>query len=96
MKRLIDEGKAVAEAYAIDLVYPDLYELLFDACTQSANNLSSMLQDILNRKRTEIDAQNGALCRYGEQKNVELPTHQTVVQLIKLMERWGVSEQYGD
>jgi 2-dehydropantoate 2-reductase len=91
MKRLIDEGKAVAEAYAIDLVYPDLYELLFDACKQSANNLSSMLQDILNAKRTEIDAQNGALCHYGEQKNIALPTHQTLVQLIKLMERWGVS-----
>jgi 2-dehydropantoate 2-reductase len=91
MKRLVDEGKAVAEAYAIDLVYPDLYELLFDACKQSANNLSSMLQDILNAKRTEIDAQNGALCHYGEQKNIALPTHQTLVQLIKLMERWGVS-----
>ena len=94
MKRLIDEGKAVAKAYAIDLVYPDLYELLFDACKQSANNLSSMLQDILNAKRTEIDAQNGALCQYGEQKNIALPTHQTLVQLVKLMERWGASGEH--
>ena len=91
MKRLIDEGKAVAQAHAVDLVYPDLYELLFDACNQSSNNLSSMLQDILNAKRTEIDAQNGALCHYGEQKNIALPTHQALVQLIKLLERWGAS-----
>lgn len=95
MKRLIDEGKSVAEAYAIDLVYPDLYELLFEACKQSANNLSSMLQDMLNHKRTEIDAQNGALCHYGGQKNIALPTHQTLIQLVKLMERWGGDEQYG-
>lgn len=94
MKRLIDEGKAVADASAIDLVYPDLYELLFDACKQSSDNLSSMLQDILNHKRTEIDSQNGALIRYGDQKNIALPTHQTVVQLVKLMERWGGGGQY--
>lgn len=87
MKRLIDEGKEVAEAYSIDLVYHDLYELLFDACRKTSNNLSSMLQDMLNEKRTEIDAQNGALCRYGEEKNIFLPTHQTIVELVKLMKK---------
>jgi len=92
MKKLIDEGKAVAEAYAIDLVYSDLYDLLFDACRQSADNLSSMLQDMINSKRTEIDAQNGALCYYGEQKNISLPTHQTIVQLVKLIEKRGADE----
>lgn len=92
MKRLVDEGKTVAKAYAIDLVYSDLYELLFDACRQSANNLSSMLQDMLNNKRTEIDAQNGALCYYGEKENISLPTHQTIVQLVKLMEKRDAGE----
>lgn len=88
MKRLLDEGRAVAQAHSVDLVYPDLYQLLFDACSNSGNNLSPMLQDILNEVPTEIDAQNGALCRYGETLGVHVPTHQTMVQLIRLLEHW--------
>ncbi len=87
MKRLVDEGRKVAEACSVDLVYPDLYELLFDVCRKSTNNLSSMLQDILNEHPTEIDAQNGALCRYAEDCGVPVPTHHTIVQLIKLLEQ---------
>ncbi len=95
MKRLLDEGRAVASSCSIELVYPDLYELLFDACEKSANNLSSMLQDILNEQPTEIDAQNGAICRYAEEHGVKVPTHQTMVELIKLLECWkpGVDQQ---
>ncbi len=88
MKRLLDEGREVAKSCSIELVYPDLYELLFDACEKSANNLSSMLQDILNEMPTEIDAQNGAICRYAEENGVKVPTHQTMVELIKLLECW--------
>ena len=88
MKRLLDEGREVANSCSIELVYPDLYELLFDACEKSANNLSSMLQDILNEVPTEIDAQNGAICRFAEEHGVKVPTHQTMVQLIKLLECW--------
>ena len=88
MKRLLDEGRRVAEACGIDLVYADLYELLFDACQRSSNNLSSMLQDILNERPTEIDAQNGAICRYAEEHGMAVPTHQTIVELIKLLEKW--------
>lgn len=88
MKRLLDEGREVANSCSIELVYPDLYELLFDACEKSANNLSSMLQDILNEMPTEIDAQNGAICRYAEENGVKVPTHQTMVELIKLLECW--------
>jgi len=88
MKRLLDEGRAVANAHSIELVYPDLYELLFDTCEKSSNNLSSMLQDILNELPTEIDAQNGAICRYAEEKGIQVPTHRTMVELIKLLECW--------
>lgn len=88
MKALLDEGKRVADACSIDLVCPDLYQLLHDTCRQSANNLSSMLQDILNERGTEIDAQNGAICRYAEKHGIHVPTQQTIVQLIKLLERW--------
>lgn len=88
MKRLLDEGRKVAEACGIDLVCTDLYEQLFEACERSTNNLSSMLQDILNERPTEIEAQNGAICRYAEEHGLAVPTHQTIVELIKLLEKW--------
>ena len=88
MKRLLDEGRMVAEAKGINLVYNNLYELLFDACINSAGNLSSMLQDILNEKPTEVDAQNGAICQYAKECGLEVPTHQTMVELVKLLEKW--------
>jgi 2-dehydropantoate 2-reductase len=85
----------VADSCSIELVYPDLYELLFDACEKSSNNLSSMLQDILNEVPTEIEAQNGAICRYAEEHGVSVPTQQTMVELIRLLECWkpGVEQQ---
>jgi 2-dehydropantoate 2-reductase len=88
MKTLLDEGKGVADAIGIDLVCEDLYQLLLDTCRQSANNLSSMLQDILNDRLTEIDAQNGEICRYAALNGITVPTHTAMVQLIKLLEKW--------
>jgi 2-dehydropantoate 2-reductase len=88
MKRLLDEGLAVAKAQGVELIHPDLYEVLFDSCEKSASNLSSMLQDILNEVATEIDAQNGAICRYAEIHGIDVPTHRTMLELIKLLECW--------
>lgn len=88
MRRLLDEGRAVADAKGIDLVCDDLYELLEEVCSTSSNNLSSMLQDVLNEVATEIDAQNGEICRYAEETGIKVPTHQTILELIKLLECW--------
>jgi 2-dehydropantoate 2-reductase len=88
MKRLLDEGLSVAKAQGVELIHPDLYEVLFDTCEKNASNLSSMLQDILNEMATEIDAQNGAICRYAEAHGISVPTHRTMVELIKLLECW--------
>ncbi len=88
MKRLVDEGREVAEASAVQLGCYDLYDLLFDTCRHTYDNISSMLQDILNKHMTEIDALNGALCQYGEEKGIQLPTHHTIIQIVKLLEKW--------
>jgi len=87
MKRLVDEGQQVARAHAVDLVFHDLYGLLFDACRRTEQNISSMLQDLLSGQRTEIEAQCGALVQYGEQAGVATPTQQTMVELVRLLER---------
>ena len=87
LKRLVDEGTRVARAHAVDLVFHDLYGLLFDACRRTSGNLSSMLQDILSGQRTEIEAQCGALAWYGSQAGVQTPTQETMMELVRLLER---------
>jgi 2-dehydropantoate 2-reductase len=87
LKRLIDEGRMVAQKQAVDLVFPDLYQLLFDACRKTDQNLSSMLQDILAGKQTELNAQCGALVQLGEQTGIATPTQQTMLELVQLVSK---------
>lgn len=87
-KRLIDEGKQVAQVYGIQLPQEDLYDSLLEVCRRTSENLSPMLQDILNGRPTEIEALNGAIQAMGTKRGLSVPTHQTMTELIRLTEKW--------
>jgi 2-dehydropantoate 2-reductase len=46
----------------------------------------SMLQDLQQGRRTEIEALNGAICRYAVQLHLAAPTNDTVCRLIRFLE----------
>jgi 2-dehydropantoate 2-reductase len=52
----------------------------------TAGNRSSMLQDILAGRRTEIEHLTGALLRLAQRRGVNVPTHRAFYQLIRVME----------
>lgn len=54
---------------------------------KTARHESSMLQDILAGKPTEIDALNGAVLDIGRHNGQELPYTDTVVQMIQFLEQ---------
>jgi len=87
-KRLIDEGKQVAQAYGIEMSPEDLYDSLLEVCRRTSENLSPMLQDILNGRRTEIESLNGAIHVMGKKRGLSVSTHQTMTELIHLTEKW--------
>ena len=93
-KRLIDEGKRVAQAYAVQLPQKDLYDQLLEVCSKTAENLSPMLQDIINNRPTEIETLNGAIYTMGKHKGVATPIHQTMTDLIRLLEKWGSRDEF--
>jgi 2-dehydropantoate 2-reductase len=60
---------------------------LDDMIPPTRGHISSMLQDIERRKRTEIDALNGAIVRFGREKGVRTPVNEVLTDIIKSVER---------
>lgn len=52
----------------------------------SYTNYSSMCQDIMRGKRTEIDFLNGKIVELGARHNVPTPVNETLVHLMKFLE----------
>ncbi|MCD4781176.1 MAG: 2-dehydropantoate 2-reductase [Candidatus Omnitrophica bacterium] len=53
----------------------------------TASHYASTLQDLQARKRTEIDALNGSICRLSQSHNVPAPTNHIVYQMVKFLEQ---------
>lgn len=90
MREVIQELYAVGHALDIRLDPPtaDAYiDLLFGTLIpNTANHYASMREDLIQQKRTEIDALNGAICRYGEQLGIECPTNARLSEEIRARE----------
>ena len=48
--------------------------------------MTAMLQDIRAGRRTEVDAMNGAVVRYGRESGIATPTNEILTLLIKALE----------
>jgi 2-dehydropantoate 2-reductase len=85
-ERLVKEACAVAEARGISINAGEAAAMVREVCRRTAANQSSMLQDVLNRRRTEIDAINGAVAAAGAACGVPVPYHTVVTRLVKALE----------
>lgn len=85
MRDLYNEALKVAEAESIALS-EDLWNQLLEVCERTAGNQSSMLQDRIAGRVTEIDWINGALLKIGDQHHIDLPVNRTVYHIVKTME----------
>ncbi len=81
----IREAEAVARALGITLTADPVASALA-TCKATADNISSMLQDIRRGKPTEIDAINGAVLDHGRRLHIPCPTNQALVSAIKRLE----------
>jgi 2-dehydropantoate 2-reductase len=82
MERAVEEAAAVARAENIALPYPDPFERVAEVCRATAENIASMLQDVLKGKITEVDAINGAIVRKGEARGIPTPVNRTLAALV--------------
>ena len=86
MRRAVSEAVKVAKRKRVKLMYDDPIQKVEAVCRATADNLSSMLQDVLNRRQTEIDFMNGAIIRQAKSLNIKTPTNEMLTELIKTIE----------
>ncbi len=85
MQKAVNEAVAVARAKDIPIV-DDPVSATFKVCRTTRNNVSSMLQDVMHQRPTEIDAINGAVVAAGEQLGIATPVNRELVRQIKAIE----------
>ncbi len=77
------ETAQVAEAQGIKLPYDDPAQEVEGVARRTAENDSSMLQDIRRGAPTEVDAINGAVVREGERLGVPTPVNRSLWDLVR-------------
>jgi 2-dehydropantoate 2-reductase len=82
---LIKEGVQVARANEITLGW-QFYPYCMEYMGKAGNHKPSMLVDIENKRRTEIDYINGKIVDYGRQVGMETPYNTTLMALVKALE----------
>ena len=87
MRTVADEALAVAKAEKIRILMTEHpVEVCIPALRAASENKASMLQDIEARRRTEIDAINGAIVERGEKLGIPSPVNRTLTGLVKIIE----------
>lgn len=89
LEEAVKEGAAVANAKDMVLGFSDPVAHAKEVCRATSSNKSSMLQDMLGHKPTEIDMINGAIVREGKSTGVATPVNQVLCNLIHYFERTG-------
>lgn len=91
--RLIDEAANVANAEGVVLDVAEAREVLMKLVDTSGGGTgmskSSMREDIIRRRRTEIDTIHGAVAQLARKHEIPTPTLDSVVALVK-----GLQSQY--
>lgn len=86
MAGAVQEAVQVAAAKGIPLIYENPLEAVRQVCRLTASNVSSMLQDVLRGKKTEIDFINGAIVREGEKTGRPAPINGLLTGLVRTIE----------
>lgn len=86
MNNILREAVAVAHAQNIPLDFDERWEAITGLLKRAVGGKASMLQDVENKRRTEIDVVNGAIVEAGQRFGIPTPYNQTMVWMVKALE----------
>jgi len=86
MGHAVREAVAVANAKGVDLPYPDPLGRVVEVCRATAENIASMLQDVLKQSLTEVAFINGAIVKEGKTLDIPTPVNHTLACLVQAIQ----------
>ncbi|HSD83274.1 MAG TPA: ketopantoate reductase family protein [Anaerolineae bacterium] len=87
MQAAAREAAAIAKAKGITLPFSDPVERVKQVATLTATNHSSMLQDVLGQRPTEIESINGKIVEQGQALGIPMPVNALLTSLIRAIEK---------
>ena len=86
VRQIVDEGLTVAKADGIDFDREEILELVHKICVLTRTGCSSMFQDRIHKRRTEIDFINGSVVSLARKHGIQVPVNALLVQLVHAVE----------
>jgi len=83
MRAVLREAVTVAQKRGFDFAFDEIIRRTEEVCHKTAENLSSMLQDVRRGKQTEIDYINGAIVKEAERLGIPTPLNRLLTLLVK-------------
>lgn len=80
---VVREGFPIVQAHGVTLTLEEAIAQVENVCRATAQNLSSMLQDVRRGRPTEIDFISGTIVREGERLGVPTPLSRLLWQLVR-------------
>jgi len=93
MRDVCRECEQVALASRVCLPNERMYSRVRAVCKDTANNISSMLQDVQNGRQTEIKQINGAFSSIGLTKDVPTPLNKTLAAMVESLHLFNKGER---
>jgi 2-dehydropantoate 2-reductase len=87
IEEAVTEAATVAKAKKVTLPYADPLSRVLEVCAATSDNVCSMLQDVLNKRLTEIDSINGAVVREAKVLGIPTPINRTLTSLVRVMQQ---------
>jgi len=86
MNKAVSEAAEIVKAAGIRLPFNSPLAQAEQLISRTSNNLGSMLQDLYQGRRTEVDFINGAVVRLAESLGLDAPVNRTLTLLIQTAE----------
>lgn len=86
MAQAVKEAVEVIKEKGIKLLYDNPIEKVESVCKATAGNVSSMLQDVLRKKKTEVGYINGAIVREAAKIGLKAPVNAVLERLVSTIE----------
>ncbi len=93
LEAVVTEAALIAEKKGIKLLHCDPVKHTKDVCRATFTNHSSMLQDILSGRQTEIKTINGAIAKEAISIGMSAPINETLTNLVLFKQKYGGNDE---